>query len=43
FRQPAARAGARERDLAAMARAGFALTLARRVIDAETEDDLRDG
>lgn len=43
FRQPAARANARERDLAAMARAGFALTLARRVIDAETEDDLRDG
>ncbi len=39
FRQPAARAASRERDLAAMARAGFALALARRVIDAETEGD----
>ncbi len=43
FRPPAARAAARERDLAAMARAGFALALARRVIDAETEDELREG
>ncbi|TNC15387.1 regulatory protein RecX [Methylobacterium terricola] len=43
FRQPGARAAARERDLAAMARAGFSLTLARRVVDAETEDDRPDG
>ncbi|AWB25008.1 RecX family transcriptional regulator [Methylobacterium currus] len=40
FRQPATRTAARERDLAAMARAGFSLTLARRVIDADPEDDL---
>ncbi|TGD96665.1 regulatory protein RecX [Methylobacterium nonmethylotrophicum] len=40
FRSGAARAASRERDLAAMARAGFSLGLARRVIDAESEDDL---
>ncbi|KMO33178.1 RecX family transcriptional regulator [Methylobacterium variabile] len=40
FRPEAARAAARERDLAAMARAGFALSLARRVIDGDLEDDL---
>lgn len=39
YRQPSARAAARERDLAAMARAGFALSLARRVVDADPEED----
>ncbi len=42
FRQSSSRAAARERDLAAMARAGFALSLARRVIDADPEGDLTD-
>lgn len=37
FRRPDARAAARERDIGAMARAGFALALARRVIDAEPD------
>jgi regulatory protein len=37
WRRPDLRAGARERDLAAMARAGFALGLARTVIDGEGE------
>ena len=40
YRAPGARVAARERDLAAMARAGFPFALARRVIDAESEDDL---
>jgi regulatory protein len=40
YRAPAARAAARERDLAALARAGFALSLALRVIDTDPEDDL---
>jgi regulatory protein len=35
FRDPARRAGLRDKDLAAMARAGFDLDTARRVIDAE--------
>lgn len=40
FRDPGSRAAARERDLAAMGRAGFALDVARRVIDAEDPEAL---
>lgn len=35
FRPPAERAGRRDRDLAALARAGFAIDVARRVIEAD--------
>lgn len=38
YRPPAAREAHRERDLAALARAGFAYGLARSVVDAESED-----
>lgn len=40
FAPPAARAERREKDLAALARAGFDYGTARRVIDAESVDDL---
>ena len=42
FRPAALRAGHRDRDLAAMARAGFDYATARRVIDAESPDTLAD-
>lgn len=40
FRPPAARALHRERDLAALGRAGFSLELARRVVEAEDPESL---
>ncbi len=40
YREPARRAERRERDLAALARAGFAYDVARRVVDAETPQQL---
>ncbi len=40
FRPGEGRAARRDRDLAALARAGFPLEVARWVVDAETEDDL---
>lgn len=40
YRTPDARAERRERDLAALARAGFDFDTARRIVDAETPDDL---
>jgi len=39
YADPARRAGLRDRHLATMARAGFALELARRVIDAESPEE----
>ena len=42
FRAEADRADRRQRDLAAMARAGFALSLARKVIEAESVDALEE-
>ncbi|MBT5415697.1 MAG: RecX family transcriptional regulator, partial [Rhodospirillaceae bacterium] len=42
FRAGEQRAERRERDLAALARAGFGYDIARRVIDAEDEDALTD-
>lgn len=38
YRRPDQRAAHRDRDLAALARAGFAYGLARRVVDRETEE-----
>ncbi|MGQ9366572.1 regulatory protein RecX [Azospirillum sp. ST 5-10] len=40
FRPPDARAGHRDKDLAALGRAGFDYATARRVVDAEDPDDL---
>lgn len=40
YRRPEERAAKRERDLAAMGRAGFSYDLARRVIDAETAEQI---
>lgn len=40
FRDPERRAERRERDLAAMARAGFDFDTARRIVDAEDPDDI---
>lgn len=42
FRPAAERPDRRERDLAALARAGFAYDIARTVVDAATVDDLKD-
>lgn len=42
FRRGGDRAAGRDRDLAALGRAGFGYDLARRVIDAATPDDLED-
>jgi len=42
WRAPEARAARRERDLAALARAGFDFDVARRVVDAESPDALPD-
>lgn len=42
YRDPATRADRRDKDLAALARAGFDLDTARRVIDAETPEDVAD-
>jgi len=43
FRLDAARDASRERDLAALGRAGFGYELARRVIEAESVEELEDG
>ncbi|MCW5698248.1 MAG: RecX family transcriptional regulator [Rhodospirillales bacterium] len=40
FRPPAQRADMRDRDLASLGRAGFSWDLARRIVDAESVDDL---
>lgn len=42
YRDPAARAERRDRDLAALARAGFDLDTARRVVDSDDPDTLTD-
>ena len=40
YRLPEARAARRDRDLAALARAGFGYDIARRVVDAASVEDL---
>lgn len=40
FRQPESRAARRDKDLAALGRAGFAYAIARRVVDAEDPEEL---
>ena len=40
YRPPAARKSMREKDLASLARAGFAYDIARRVVEAETAEEL---
>jgi regulatory protein len=40
YRPPAARADWREKDLAALARAGFSYDIARRIVEAETPEDV---
>ncbi len=40
YRAPSVRAELREKDLAALARAGFSYDIGRRIVDAETPEDL---
>ncbi len=43
YRPSSARADKREKDLAALARAGFSYDIARRIVEAETTDELEHG